>query len=258
MAVTCALSRFTAALSDSYSPDGSTDTVFFHIWIRPTTADDNSRAMSWGQADSNDEYASIGQSTSGAGRYFGMVRVGGANDNLIGGLGAVPTDGNWGSVGMAVLSDTERELFGDGVSVQTDTTSRNLDSIDTAIIGANPGSTANDFAGDLAEAAMWGGAGLTSAICLQMSAALAAGASPLTVKPDLLVHYWPMYNTSYLVDLVGGNALSEVTATATNAATHPPVFGRAMPYIITAPAAAAGGYNMIPNVHRHMQQMGAG
>lgn len=237
MAVDFATTQYTAALAANIS---ETDKFFISVWVYAQTSKDvlaHAFGLSIGTADDNN-LGQVGLNTGGAGRIQGYGVFAGSNDNIVG-TEDIALD-TWFHVSMAFLSTTSREMWENGVSVGTDTTSRSSIDCTTVVLGSRPGGDRN-WDGFLAEPAVWSGSGLSSAVGLQMSAALAAGASPLTVNPSLLVHYWPLYNTSTLTDMVGGLALSEVTSTAANAASHPPVYGRAMPYIITAPAAAVGG-----------------
>jgi hypothetical protein len=84
--------------------------------------------------------------------------------------------------------------------------------------------------GLLAEVAIW-----NAALSDEEVASLAAGFSPLLVKPENLVVYVPLVRT--IQDVVGGLGF---TATGTVVAEHPPkIFLPAAPHISTAPPPSA-------------------
>lgn len=73
------------------------------------------------------------------------------------------------------------------------------------------------FSGDIAEAAIW-----SAALTAEEFAVLAAGASPLLVRPGALVNYWPIVGRhGPEIDLVGGNDLTVNGAVASD---HPRMF----------------------------------
>jgi hypothetical protein len=73
------------------------------------------------------------------------------------------------------------------------------------------------FSGDIAEAAIW-----AAALTAEEFAALAAGTSPLSIRPDALVNYYPIIGRhSPEIDLVGGNNLTVNGAAARD---HPRMF----------------------------------
>lgn len=98
--------------------------------------------------------------------------------------------GTWQHVGAVFASTTDRRVFLDG-SKDTDSTSNDPDaaSWDTIGIGIlRGGSDLSAMNGDLAEVAMW-----DIALSDNDMVALASGLSPLSIRPDGLVHYWPLH-----------------------------------------------------------------
>jgi hypothetical protein len=117
------------------------------------------------------------------------------------------------------------------------------------VVGARViGSVSHYFNGRVAEAAVWN---------VELSdanfAELAAGVSPLLVRPDGLVFYAPLIHGKSAsggddYDIVGGVTLTD-NATVT-VADHPPVFYKSTPWQVTAPAAAAAG-TILPQMMQH-------
>lgn len=99
-------------------------------------------------------------------------------------------------------------------------------------IGYNAGAGANGIDGLIAEAAVWN-VDLTAG----EMAILGKGFSPLFVRPNSLVAYWPLIGrTSPEIDVVGG---FNGTLTGTGTAPHPRVIMPSRPLIGHATAAAA-------------------
>ena len=88
--------------------------------------------------------------------------------------------------------------------------------------------------GGIAEVAIWNIQLTTNQI-----SALAAGFSPLLIRPDKLVGYWPLggpyaHATAY-IDVVGSNNLSQTGGMdATNLEQHPPIIYPTDPFLIYA------------------------
>jgi len=133
---------------------------------------------------------------------------------------------------FCVMVDAEdKSAFIDGGSKSTNVNAQTPTTHDEFSIGelSNGG---DNFHGLIAEAAMWDAA-LTDA----QVAILALGYSPLFVRPQNLLAYWPLVGrTSPEIDTVGGNNL---TVTGATAAAHTRMIYPAMPRI-TVPVAAVG------------------
>ena len=113
-------------------------------------------------------------------------------------------------------SETSREIFVDGASEATQTTSTTLNDLDQPAVGArNVGSFGLFWDGMIAEAGIW-----TAALTAEEVASLAAGMTCDKVRPQSLVFYAPLVRD--LVDVKGG-----LTITNNNGATvanHPRVY----------------------------------
>ncbi|RMF89820.1 MAG: hypothetical protein D6741_17470, partial [Planctomycetota bacterium] len=94
----------------------------------------------------------------------------------------------WHHVAGVFSSHAARRVYLDGTPGTTETTNLAPSGVDTITAGAwqRLGSPTVFFAGGLAEAAVW-----TAALNDEDIAALAAGTSPLSVRRDALVAYWP-------------------------------------------------------------------
>jgi hypothetical protein len=101
--------------------------------------------------------------------------------------------------------DDRRVYLNGGNKVTDDATSKTPAGIDTTSIGRRSTSAPALYAsGRIAEAAIY-----NAALTDDEIAELAAGASPLLVRPDALVAYWPLVGRDYPEpDLVGGFPMS--------------------------------------------------
>lgn len=138
----------------------------------------------------------------------------------------------WYHGGASWVSSTERPLWLNGVNEATDTDAETPANLDSVTIGAAGDSSPGDyFDGDIAEVAIWD-VELVAADWL----ALAAGASPLLVRPASLIRYWPMVGrNSPETELI---IASELTLTNTTTAAHPRVHYPTRALITPAGAAA--------------------
>jgi len=132
----------------------------------------------------------------------------------------------------AVFTDaTDRAAFLDGGNKGTDNVDTTPSGLDRSTIGRSADSTPSDYmSGRIAEVGVWNVA-LTDAEV----AILARGYSPLFVRPQNLVAYWPLIRDEDQ-DRVGGYDMTAYN-TPTIAA-HPRVLYPAPPMAIAAPVAA--------------------
>lgn len=126
-----------------------------------------------------------------------------------------------------------RAVFLDGANKGTESTS--VTPVDQDRIGIGcyiwGGSTGHYFDGYIAEAAIWNAALTDSEVAI-----LAAGFSPLLVRPASLVFYAPLIRDEDR-DIVGGLSLSPQNTPSVTA--HPPVLGRALQQIVVPVAGGA-------------------
>jgi hypothetical protein len=140
----------------------------------------------------------------------------------------------WNHAAGVFSSATSRAAYLNGGNKGTETTNITFAAgIDTTAIGRLSRPTpAAYFHGSCAEAGVW-----AAALSDEEIAALAAGLSPLQVRPQSLVAYWPLFaRATNEEDWVGGNTL---TVTGATAADHPRIIYPAWPEIILSAAAAA-------------------
>jgi hypothetical protein len=146
---------------------------------------------------------------------------------------AAMSAGTWNHAAGVFSSATSRAAYLNGGNKGTETTNITFAAgIDTTAIGRLSRPTpAAYFHGSCAEAGVW-----AAALSDEEIAALAAGLSPLQVRPQSLVAYWPLFaRATNEEDWVGGNTLAVTGATA---ADHPRIIYPAWPEIILP---AAGG-----------------
>jgi hypothetical protein len=115
-------------------------------------------------------------------------------------------------------SASARAAFVNGVNKGTNANEITPNARDTVTIGGSlqSGGVSTPMSGMIAEVAVWSVA-LTDAEVAE----LGDGASPLTVRPESLVHYWPLVRD--LNDRIGGATLT-ASASAAAVADHPRVW----------------------------------
>lgn len=144
------------------------------------------------------------------------------------------SDGVWTHAGGVWASTTSRTAYFNGVAGTTNTTSKSP-TIDRFRIGARASSTDGNTGcqAGVAECAIWNVA-LTTA---EMEA-LAEGYSPLFIRPESLINYWPLVRD--LTDSVGGLTLSQ-TGTNVDVYPHTRVMYPSRKFVSAFTPAAGGG-----------------
>lgn len=202
-------------------------------WYRPASIGAVQTLLSVGDVDVTNEQWRLNINTIGRARWSAQTSAGEASATY---TGAAMSAGVWGHVGGVEASATSHTAYLNGSS-STNTNSRAPAGADTLRIGTKASSTPVDYAdGDIAEVGIWN-IGLTAA----EMAILAAGYSPLFVRPESLVFYMPLLRED--VELSGGLALTPVNSPTVS--DHPRVLLPSRPYY-SLPAAGGGTtYNMI-------------
>lgn len=161
--------------------------------------------------------------------YFAIYCSGGslvarANDGgAAGGATKAFTSSVWSHFAGVFTSTTSRTSYVNGVAGTTETTSSVPTGIDRTSIGRiGSSSPALSFDGSIGEVGAW-----NVALDAAEIAALAAGVSPLMVRPASLIGYWPLIGQySPEIDLRSRN---ELTVTGATAAAHPRVIYPSVP-----------------------------
>lgn len=139
--------------------------------------------------------------------------------------------GTWYSLVGVFASSTSRTVYLDGVAATTNTTSATPTGTTTFSVGGRAGVL--PFSGSLADVALW-----NVALSADDINALAAGVSPLLIRPDALVHYLPLLDSGTL-DLMAPAAT--VTGTLTKDNDHPRVILPRQRSLIIPKGAGGGG-----------------
>lgn len=108
----------------------------------------------------------------------------------------------WSHVAGTEVATDDRNAFIDGGSKGSNTSSRSPAGADRTAIGMSRDSTpSRAFSGSIAHVAIWNGI-LTDGEL----ASLGAGFPPRRVRPDILIHYWPLNGSGggAEVDIIGG------------------------------------------------------
>jgi hypothetical protein len=127
------------------------------------------------------------------------------------------SNGVWAHHAGVFTSTSNRLAYLNGVAGTADTATVTPSGLTKTTVGTL-WSTLLYAEGDIAEAAVW-----NVDLAAPEIAALAAGLSPLLIRPSALVAYWPIIgNTSPEIDLIGRRELTVVNAAV--AAPHPRVY----------------------------------
>lgn len=126
-------------------------------------------------------------------------------------------DGTWIHCGAVFSADNNRVAYFNGTAGSAQTTARAGTTVDLTTIGRQSGTSPANYAeGDIGECAAW-----AAALTADEMASLAAGVSPLFIRPASLAGYWPLWGRySTEPDLVGGYGM---TVTGATYADHPRV-----------------------------------
>jgi hypothetical protein len=132
------------------------------------------------------------------------------------------TVNTWNHALGEYISGSSRKIWSNGIGEAEETTAvTDMDSVlDNFSIGAILDATASSFLdGSAAECAIWSSGSFTAAERLT----LAAGFSPLFVRPQDLIAYWPLRTVDDLTDWVGGLTLTVNGTPTTDFNGHPPI-----------------------------------
>lgn len=140
---------------------------------------------------------------------------------------------SWHHAAGVWASATSRKCYLDGTADTVNTTSRTPSGIDRFKVGAG-GSEGQVFNGLIAHSAVWG-----VALTADEIASLAAGLSPLLIRPASLVAYWPyLGRDSTEIDIIGRYDLAVTGAAAS--ADEPRLRWPSRKRVIYVPAEASG------------------
>ena len=217
-------------------------------WFNSTTQTLNQTIMSIVDKDTTDDWWELDIAGAEIGdRVRAFARAGGTN--AIAQTTTGYSSNTWHHAIAVFTSDTSRDVYIDNGSVGNSTVSKGPANFDRTIIGQiGHSSQGNYFSGLIAEAAVWNIALNTSE--RQM---LADGFSPLWVRPDSLVNYWPLIGRySPEIDVVGG-----INLTLTNTPSvgeHTRIIYPSIPRIMPSPAAVAVAGNIFPILLRRRRR----
>lgn len=158
----------------------------------------------------------------------------------------------WFNVIGEWASDTSRTVYYNGGNSGTTATSRAIGTVTTLQIG-NTTSINEYMNGSIAEVGMWN-VTLTDA----EKVSLAAGVSPLMVRPKSLVGYWPLFARATNEESWAGAPYILTNTNTATATAHPSRMIYPTRRKIILPAAAGGGGTTIPVfMHHYTQQRAA-
>lgn len=212
-------------------------------WFRPDDVATSQDLLHIGTTSANTYLRlNFGGATAGD-PVRGVAADAGTTGVAVSSAGAAGVAGVWYHACATFADATNRAAYFNGGSKGTNATSVaapvGMDRTNVAV-GMYSGTTrTNPFDGQIAECGVW-----SAALSDAEVASLAAGVSPLLVRPGSLVAYWRLIDDQATeIDLLGAGAL---TATGTAAKTsHPRVFypaRRRFRYGVTAAATAFAQY----------------
>lgn len=153
----------------------------------------------------------------------------------------------WFQAGIVFASSASRTAYFNGAGGTEETTSITIDpNMDRAMLGTRmiTGTRGLFLNGRLAEAGMW-----NVALTASEMASLGAGVSPLLIRPQSLVGYWPSFARATNEEPWAGANVFVPGASSPTAIDHPPrIIYPSRPRIII-PAAAVGG-TFVPIIGR--------
>jgi hypothetical protein len=192
---------------------GSAMPLTMACWARPGSSADTRTALSLHTNGSNNHRLSVRISTTHVPeaviRETGPTRTAPAASAM--------TPGTWGHIAGVFASTTSYTGYFNGVAGTTGTTATNPSGWNRWAVGRLNTAAPDNWDGDLAEAAIWNVALATADI-----AQLAAGYSPVLVRPDALLFYAPLVGRmSPEIDLIAGQDLTLTNTPVV--ATHPRV-----------------------------------
>ena len=207
-------------------------------WFRPQNIANNLTIMSISAAADNNQVFILVASGQVSGDPVQAVARGGATFDPVDTTTGFSAD-TWQHACAVFASDASRSVFLNGGSKATETASYTPSGLNRMSAGVwDRGSDIWHMNGRLAELGLW-----NVALTDDQVKMLAAGVSPLRVRPDALVRYWPMYDAASLVDYSGKSGDLTVTGSP-SIADHAPVapqwgFDIAPAYTIAAAPAGA-------------------
>ncbi len=140
-------------------------------------------------------------------------------------------------------ADDSRKVFLDGGNTDTEVSSKTTASLGEATVGSSSSDDSGKYVrGSVAEVGIWDIA-LSDAEVLE----LAAGYSPLCVRPDSLVAYWPLVGR-YSPEISLINATHNLTVTGATASAHPRIIyptRQRFSFPVAAPPAGGVGTRML-------------
>lgn len=242
---------FTAASSEVLRVDSSPVTVApwtICAWFNISTGSFQ-KVFGLGKTSGADSHrATIGINSSNSYQYA----VSGTEGTV--GVAAGTYAGGWTHMTAVETSASSREIYADGASLGTDSTTITPDTPNRIIIGAR-----NDFGGfdeyangTIAECAIWNAA-LTAA---EVASLGSRAVSPLLIRPASLVFYAPLIRGKTSTggddsDIVGGLTLTDVNTVAVG--DHPRMYYPRSGFVVPK-ATAAGGLSIPVAMHEYRRR----
>jgi len=178
------------------SPSLTAAPLTLACWVKPNSIRDHDACITIGSSSANQLFALNLRASS---QVTMEVR-----DSSGGNLALSASDYSasvWQHVAGVCASTVSRQAFLDGVGGTVNTASRTPSSVDRIRIGEWTSTWARPFDGEIAECAIW-----NVALSAGEIAAMSNGLSPILIRPESLVSYYPLVRD--YIDHVGGNTVS--------------------------------------------------
>lgn len=208
--------------------------ITIHGRIRLTASNDglDHVILNLSEAGSNNGFRLQVESNAGSMKPRCSTKAGGAANSAT--ATASISDTNWHSCVGEITAANARQVWLDNAGNGSDTVSRTPSTLTKTVIGSfdNGGTLGGNVAHELADVAVW-----SVALTSDERASLAAGVSPLLIRPDKLEIYLPLMRGGN--DYMGG----AFTVTGATVVAHPRVYmpSRAQQLVKTAASTGING-----------------
>jgi hypothetical protein len=220
--------------------------ITFGCWWKPANTTTQSEFFYIGDGSAEGEWIALGSRSDGA-DFRARYRINEASFNQYVWGGILSAD-TWYHIVGRITGDNDHDIFTDGSKVDG-AFGETVPTLNAVAFGSLQDSSPSNYSdGQVAEAFIY-----DVALTDEEIAALAAGYSPLLVRPQSLQAYWPLIRDEDQ-DRVGGYDLTAFNTPTI--AEHPPVIYPAQVYQGFAAAGAPPAGLSIPVAMHHYRQQG--
>ena len=181
---------------ENTSPSITDYPVTFACWVNPDSTSDWDGCIALGKSGVAQHFIGLSLKTDASVRALSRG-ASGASDSSVSSY----TAGNWQHIAGVWRNDSSRIAYLDGTAGTENTVTRQPSGIDRLVMGEWAGTQGRPLDGLLAESAIWNATLTPTEIEI-----LADGHTPLSVRPESLVSYYPLVRN--YIDVMGSNAVT--------------------------------------------------